>query len=744
MYLKLNYIKYLLLFFLLSSTMVMEARHTTYFRLRGEQMYLEGRYLEALEMFAKYEEGNPDQVNYNELYLHRKAQVNFKLGHFDAALLSYKLVLDTDPDEVNYSFLKGLIYRSSSPESYANLLALIEEKASNSYANYSFVDSVERFTVEPFYALNTEYSEFGAVDFKGKVYFSSNSERRFTKKDINTKLTHYDIYSVDSTSAHGLIDFGGVNYGGLSEQERAIIDSTRKSFKVNYEDAINTSYNNGPITFFSDDIAFVTVNEVHKKREEQAFNLTLKTVSLSNDSNDVLITSDEHYLGQYFSPADVGQITFSKDRSRACMAVKQKATTSESDLWFSDRNESGVWGEPYLAGEHINTAYDDLFPFWSEDDYLYYSTDGFKGYGGLDVFRIDMLDPNAIPYNVGLGVNTAYDDFAFSIDELGHGYLTSNRTGGRGADDIYTVEMNYGYIKVVLLGDTAWVDHPSFNINSSRANTVIDSLDIKIDTSYVTGLLPFGEYDLLHSFPVDSQYEHIALYEDTITVYVEFTKIAPDTLPVSFTNFCFDCDGMDEINADKFKRMVAFLLEFPEVEVVLTGNTDMFGTHKYNDGLGMRRAEIMERWLHEAGVVNPIVKSTNGKRKLISETDHRLNRRVDVEFFWPGDPERIVFVGADDQRLERDVVIEYDGARKYDRPLRPGYYILIYRSNHYMKEEECAEKYGLGKSVDVLLHSTEWNKFNYYLDVPFNSAIEAQSFIESLSIKAKVVYLQHH
>lgn len=742
MNLRVKDLKYSILFTLVLLVVPMEARHSTYFRLRGEQMYMEGRYLEALEMFKKYEEGNPGEVVYDELYLHRKAEVNYKLGRFDDALTSYELVLDTDPENVNYSFFKGLIYRSTAPNNYSHILAIIDSVEQDAYAYYSFLDTVERFSVEPFYALNTEFSEFGAVDFKGRVYFSSITDRRFSKKDVNTKLTHYDIYSVDHEQAHSLIDFNGRNYGLLNQNERQAMDSARNSLEPRYENKINTSYNNGPITFFSDDVAFVTVNEVHRKQEEGTYNLTLNMISLSGDSAEAFSDKAEHYFGRYFSPADVGQITFSKDRDMACMAVKLKGSPTQSDLWFAKRNENGTWGVPYLAGDTINTEYDDLFPYWSDDNYLYYSTDGLKGIGGLDVFRIDMLDPRALPHNVGLGVNTPYDDFAFSIDSIGNGYLTSNRAGGRGADDIYTVEMNYGYIKVVLISDTTWVDNPLFAINTSRNNERIDSLNVKIDTSYLTGVLPYGEYDLIHSFPVDSQYEHVALYDDTVIVYVEFSKIPPDTLPVSFTNFCFDCDGMDEITADKFKRMVTFLLAFPEIEVVLTGNTDMFGTHKYNDALGMRRADIMEQWLREAGVVNPVVKSTNGKRNLLSKVDHRLNRRVDVELFWPGDPERIVFVSSEEDRLERDIVIEYDAAHNYDKPLVPGFYILFYRSRYFIEEDKCAEMYGLGKDIDILLHSKRWNQFNYYLDVPFETAIEAQELVESLGLKAKIVYLK--
>ncbi len=716
------------------------ARKEHYFRLRGEQYYMEGRYKQALEMFEKYESGDPYNLVFDEPYLHRKAELLYKMSEFDSALVAYELVLHTDPEQINYQFFKGLIFRSSNPTAYSHMLAVIDSVEQESYAKYSFEDTVRRFDVKPFHAINTEYSEFAAVDFKDRIYFSSITDRRFARKDVNTDLTHYDIYSVSHFLAHGVEDFEGKMYAELNKEEKKLADSLHHKMDYRYEDQLNTSFNNGPITFYNDSVAFITINQVHNKKDQGTFNLTIHNVNLTGDPNNMFTKSAIDYFGEYFSPADVGQIAFSKDQKQACMAVKLSFSSTESDLWFADRLENGLWGEPYKADDRINTDYDELFPWYSFDDYLYFSTDGQVGMGGLDIYRVDIRNPKALPHNVGLGINTPYDDFAFNVDTLGRGYLTSNRIGGRGDDDIYTLEMNYGYIKVVLLGDTAWVDNPDFDFYDFRGDK-FDSVNVKTDTSYFTRRLAYGDYDFKHSFPVDSLYEKVRLYEDTVTVYVQFDKILPDTLPVSFTNFCFDCDGMDEITADKFRRMVTFLLEFPEIEVVLTGNTDMFGTHKYNDALGMRRADIMEKWLREAGVTNPVIKSTNGKRKLISKTDHRLNRRVDVELYWPGDTERIVYISDEDERLERELVIEYDAALKHDHPLVPGYYILIHRSRHYLSEDKCAERFGV-PDLDVILHSEKWNLFNYYLNVPFSSAIEAQEFIEIFNLKAKVVYLE--
>jgi len=734
-----SYIKYILLLLTLLTALPASARKEQYFRLRGEQLYMEGRFRDALKMFEKYEDGDSSNIVLDEPYLHLRSEVEYKLGDFDAALHTYHKALETDSENLNYPYLKGLILRSSRPSDYDHLLTLVDSVEQAFYTQFTFQDTVSRFTVKPFYPLNTPYSEFGALAHKDRIYFSSITDRLLVKKDVNTNLSHYDIYSVDKERTHKLFDFQGRYYADLNDQEKDAADSIRQRVNFRYEKALNTPYNDGPIAFYQDELAYVTRNEVHKKREEQTFNLSLYEVPLKDDSTDYFEKSAMAYFGDYFSPSDVGQITFSPDFQMACMAVKLKDSLAQSDLWFSQLDAEQMWGEPYKADERINTAYDELFPWFSNDGFLYFSSDGHPGFGGLDVFRIDLSSAQARVHNIGLGVNTPYDDFAFNINPLGQGYLSSNRPGGRGSDDIYTVAMNYGYIEVVLQGDTAWVDNPNYVFYDFRRDS-LEAFNIKQDTHFITEKLPYGDYDLMHSFPVDSLYGRVALYEDTVTLYVKYEKIPPDTLPVSFTNFCFDCDGMSEINADKFKRMVDFLLDFPEIEVRLTGNTDMFGTHRYNDALGMRRADVMERWLREAGVRNPIVKASNGKRKLISETNHRLNRRVDVELFWPDDTTRITYISDDDPRLDRELVIEYDAAKKFDTPLEPGYYIMVHQSNRYMTEEVCKAKYGVD-DLGILLHSEQWNVFNYYLNVPFRSAQEAQAYIKTMGIKGKVMYL---
>jgi hypothetical protein len=73
-----------------------------------------------------------------------------------------------------------------------------------------------------------------------------------------------------------------------------------------------------------------------------------------------------------------------------------------------------------------------------DDQILYFASDGHIGLGGLDLYYFRLNSENAEAFNMGYPINTAHDDFGICVFEGGKsGYLSSNRPGGMGDDDIY-------------------------------------------------------------------------------------------------------------------------------------------------------------------------------------------------------------------------------------------------------------------------------------------------------------------
>ena len=86
------------------------------------------------------------------------------------------------------------------------------------------------------------------------------------------------------------------------------------------------------------------------------------------------------------------------------------------DLWVSTF-EGGNWSDPVNLGESVNTAGNELFPFYGQDNLLYFSSNGQKGAGGLDIFYVEPSNSTMtgwnMPVNAGQPFNTTSDDFSF-------------------------------------------------------------------------------------------------------------------------------------------------------------------------------------------------------------------------------------------------------------------------------------------------------------------------------------------
>lgn len=118
-----------------------------------------------------------------------------------------------------------------------------------------------------------------------------------------------------------------------------------------------------------------------------------------------------------------------------------------SDLWMSTYDKkTKKWGRPVNLGPALNTTGREGFPYIRENGTLYYSSDGLDGMGGLDIFSAPRTSTTAWtwgkPENLQYPLNSSGDDFGIIFDgKKDRGYLTSNREGGKGADDIWSFAM---------------------------------------------------------------------------------------------------------------------------------------------------------------------------------------------------------------------------------------------------------------------------------------------------------------
>ena len=119
-----------------------------------------------------------------------------------------------------------------------------------------------------------------------------------------------------------------------------------------------------------------------------------------------------------------------------------------TDIWVSHLGADGRWGQPENLGMNVNTMYDEFRPFIHPDgNSLYFSSRGHAGMGNMDVYvsRRQGDGTWGKPLNLGYPINTSGDELGIFITADGQkAYYASEQKDSKGGMDIYTFDMPDG------------------------------------------------------------------------------------------------------------------------------------------------------------------------------------------------------------------------------------------------------------------------------------------------------------
>ncbi|WP_373057148.1 OmpA family protein [Zunongwangia sp. H14] len=275
------------------------------------------------------------------------------------------------------------------------------------------------------------------------------------EKQLDTAVPHtYTTNQIMNNSASA--DFGISFYGdriafaSTRNQERPIYPWNKKPTLdlysasiddegelndiVLFSDNINTDEHESSATFTQDGMTMY-FDRTNEKRVKDTSGLRVGHISIYKaEMVDGEWTNIEKLP---FSSDDysVEHPSLSQDGSKLYFSSDMPGSTGGSfDIYVVDVNEDGTFGSPENLGSGVNTAYREQFPFISDEDVLYFASDGHMGFGNLDIFRSEG-DFSEVQ-NLGSSINSNRDDFAFVIKEgQDEGFFASNR---RGSDNLYT------------------------------------------------------------------------------------------------------------------------------------------------------------------------------------------------------------------------------------------------------------------------------------------------------------------
>lgn len=484
--------------------------------------------------------------------------------------------------------------------------------------------------------INTPYSDFGSAVLNNELFFASS--RGTGKKYAWNDQPFLDLYAATKVN-----------------------DSTYENVK-GLNGKINTKYHESSVAFLSDSILFFTRNNFYNKKYKSDENKTnqLKIFKAEKDKNGWdLITSVPFNNDNY----SVAHPTINTKRTKMYFASDMPGGKGLSDLYVVDINADGSFGNPINLGDKINTEGQESFPFISANGDLYFSSNGYPGLGGLDVYVIRNMEDklnslNSLSVeNIGKPINSSQDDFAFFTNKESYeGFVTSNRPGGKGDDDIYSfsvqkcVQQIEGVIKdkksleTIAMATVSLVNEVGVQVASIASDSSGKfNFEVNCNESYVIrgGKETYLGAEKHITIPQESQkltYE-LLLDQDVhpLKPGVDLAKV----LDIPIIYFDFDKSNIRYDATVELQKVLEVLQQYPTIRIDVRSHTDCRGSAVYNKQLSEKRAQSTRQYLISKGInAKRLTAKGYGESQLIndcgceptnvsncSEAEHQLNRR---------------------------------------------------------------------------------------------------------------------
>ena len=650
---------------------------------RADRFFEKGDYLNATEYYelelqkkhtkkalANISTAYYNTFNYRKAAFYLKRFVNGKYAEKDK----------TYDNQYNFK-LYQVLSALGDYETALDYYKIYKENASATLNKEEAIGVIEEFKLKsPDYSVfkvrfNSDAADFGAVKHEDHVYFASD---RPTKDFLGKKYkwTHQPFLDLYKVRVDEKLDTIGDPQSLPKE--------------------INSNLHEGNFCFSADGkVLYVSKSNVvkGKKQFDDSKNNNIHLYkSIQEDgywsSLEKLSFNTEGFSYQH--PA------ISPDGTKLYFSSNRDGGVGSYDLYYVAVNVDGSYGEPVNLGETINTANREHFPFIAENGNLFFSSNGHLGLGMLDNFVSEKVDGTfAKPTNLGVPINSPYDDFNINYYDSKKGFFASNRN--KRSDDIFAFNQTgeifireYNNIfeirdsetkelvpnsVVVLLGknkeelySNTLGENASFNANLLEGSYTLkaeniayrpNTMNVKVleeqDQKHVLHLRklppppPIEPVDPIEAIIVEkgidkdlkeTDPERFELLTDTEgpPVVEKNGKLYFELEPIYFD---FDMWSIRKDSKIILDELATKLERYPNINLKISSHTDTRGTERYNQILSERRAESTRNYLALVGYINARRMTFEGfgeSAPIIpcpmlqcTEEEHQLNRRSEFE-----------------------------------------------------------------------------------------------------------------
>ena len=279
----------------------------------------------------------------------------------------------------------------------------------------------------------------------------------------------------------------------------------------------------------------------------------------------------------------------------------------ETDIWKVEIKGDNSYGEPVNLGSKVNTEGRESFPYISDDNKLFFSSEGRKGFGGYDIFMID-LNKDAEAINLGEPVNTAKDDFSFSFNTTKNvGFFASNRDG---SDDLFLANPVCGVEALiavkdsktgqVLAGAKVAIMDDRGNVIETKTADANGNVSYSVDCDKVYAVKASAEGYLNNTFTVDKSKGGVVNVDANLDPVTKI--IVDDRIVLNNIYFEFDKSNITPEAAFELNKLVEVMKAKPAIVVMAKAHSDNRGNDEYNLKLSDQRAKAVVQYVISQGI----------------------------------------------------------------------------------------------------------------------------------------------
>lgn len=335
-------------------------------------------------------------------------------------------------------------------------------------------------------------------------------------------------------------------------------------------------------------------------------------------------------------------------------ASDREGAIGQSDLYRVAVFKNDGYGPVENLGPSINTEGRESFPFISSDNQLYFASDGHPGLGGMDVFVTQLnADGTFGPIvNMGEPINSSMDDFGFYLKD-GTGFVSSNRAGGMGTDDIYKLTERPCVKKVegkvydietkevlanakIVVSDGLYEKSTALQTNDKGQFTISD-LGCGIKYRIRAEKEAYNTVELAFAFERDSEVKTFDIGLERAVKPLQVNDDLFKRLQLKPIYFDFDKAIIRKDAAIELMKIVEVMRQYPTMKIDVRSHTDSRGNDTYNLNLSDRRVKATIQWMTKQGIeASRLTGRGYGETQLLNgcsngvrctDAEHQVNRR---------------------------------------------------------------------------------------------------------------------